>query len=167
MKKDKILSALFLALTTSSLLISAASANSSWVWVSETRPYDVLPFVIIATLLIETLAVNYLPGIQNLPQVFWRVALGNVLSFAMPYLGAAAGVGPIASSFLQSYEKYPYYHVGTMFLIVTLAVELPVVFTLCRYTERKKDLLFTILAANLVTTVLTALVERTLCYGHW
>ena len=36
------------------LLVSipqVVSANSSWIWISETRPYDLLPIVIILTLL--------------------------------------------------------------------------------------------------------------------
>lgn len=33
-------------------------ANSSWVWISETRPFDVLPWVAAVTILIEAAAVR-------------------------------------------------------------------------------------------------------------
>ena len=36
-----------------------AFANSSWVWISETRPDDLLPFVIAGTLIIEIIEKDY------------------------------------------------------------------------------------------------------------
>jgi len=166
MKPSRSRSAL-LILATAPLLISTASANSSWVWVSETRPYDVLPFVIVITLLVEVLAIRYIANIQNLSAILWRVSLGNALSFAAPYLAVAASSSQMGYSFREMYEHLPHYHVGTVFLLLTLAVELPVVLSLRKYTEHKKELLFTIVTANVITTVFTAIVERTLCYGRW
>ena len=34
------------------------SANSSWVWISQTRPYDVLPWVALVTIIIETICLK-------------------------------------------------------------------------------------------------------------
>ena len=53
MKKYKHLSALLLILIFMPVLMLNVYANSSWVWISETRPYDILPFVIVITLVIE------------------------------------------------------------------------------------------------------------------
>ena len=44
------------------LLPMTASANSSWRWLSEARPYDVLPFVAVITITIETAALWYVLG---------------------------------------------------------------------------------------------------------
>lgn len=41
-------------------------ANSSWVWISERRPYDLLPMVIVVTLVIEILGINFVAGIKKL-----------------------------------------------------------------------------------------------------
>ena len=77
--------------TITALLVFAFSftafANSSWAWISETRPYDVLPFVAIATLAIETAALNLILKIGNWHKVFSGVLIGNLISFAVPYIG--------------------------------------------------------------------------------
>jgi hypothetical protein len=68
----------------------------------------------------------------------------------------------------QIIDRGPYYSIGTAFLILTVAIELPVVyFMLKNSSESKNKLAITIVLANIVTTALVAVVERTLCYGHW
>ena len=56
MKKYKLISAFIISLFSLPLFNLTAFANSSWVWISETRPYDVLPWVAIGTLIIETIS---------------------------------------------------------------------------------------------------------------
>ena len=60
-----------------------AYADSSWHWISDTRPYDVLPYVIVMTLAIETfsivllgkpctlcvLVLVWIPGRWNIPNI--------------------------------------------------------------------------------------------------
>ena len=58
MKKFNTLSAVLSALILSFAFSVSASANSSWVWITQTRPYDVLPFVIVGTLVAETLLID-------------------------------------------------------------------------------------------------------------
>lgn len=63
-----------------------AYANSSWRWISDTRPYDVLPFVIIITLAAETISIIKFSHIGNKVKTFLIVLIGNILSFAAPYI---------------------------------------------------------------------------------
>ena len=146
-----------------------ASANSSWVWISETRPYDILPFVIVGTLLIETLAVNILSKIDNWYKTFFAVLVGNIISFIAPYIGYSNSLySQIGYTLSQIIDRGPYYTVGVAFLILTIVIELPIVyFMLKKSVESKKKLAVTIVLVNIVTTALVALIERLLCYGHW
>ena len=146
-----------------------AFANSSWVWISETRPYDVLPFVAIATLIIETAALNGFLKIGNWHRVFTGVLIGNLISFAVPYIGYS-NTTPY-SDYLTHHEilnRGPFYTVGTAFLIMTLAVELPFMyFWLKKSVKNKKLLVLVTVIANVVTTAMVAVVERILCEGHY
>ena len=152
-----------------SALALPAFANSSWVWISETRPFDLLPAEIAGTLLIEVAAV--LLSLQR--RRFWKalffVTLGNLLSFAAPYLyillvTAVEGI----YSFSKFIDHWPYYTVGVIFLIVTVAIELPVVWLALRKdAKNQRRFAWIIIAVNVLTTGLTALAERLLCRGSW
>lgn len=146
-----------------------AFANSSWAWISETRPYDVLPFVAIATLIIETAALNGFLKIGNWHRVFTGVLIGNLISFAVPYIGYS-NTTPYADylSLPEILNRGPFYTVGTAFLIMTLAVELPFMyFWLKKDVKNKRLLVLVTVLANVVTTAMVAVVERVLCEGHW
>ena len=43
------------------LLPANAFADSSWVWISEKRPFDILPWVAVGTILIEWLSIWLIP----------------------------------------------------------------------------------------------------------
>ena len=170
MKKYKLFSMPVISVLGVSVFPMLASANSSWVWISETRPYDILPFVIIGTLLIETVAVNLVSKIGNWYKTFFAVLVGNIISFAVPYIGYsnATPYSDAGYTLSQIINHGPYYTVGTAFLLLTLIIELPVVyFLLKKDADNKKKLALCIVLANIVTTVLVAIVERTLCYGRW
>lgn len=146
-----------------------AFANSSWVWISETRPYDVLPFVAIATLIIETAALNGFLKIGNWHRVFTGVLIGNLISFAVPYIGYS-NTTPYAGYYTltQILQRGPFYTVGAAFLIITVAVELPFMyFWLKKSVKNKKLLVLVTVVANVVTTAMVALVERLLCEGYY
>lgn len=146
-----------------------AFANSSWVWISETRPYDVLPFVAIATLIIETAALNGFLKIGNWHRVFTGVLIGNLISFAVPYIGYS-NTTPYADylSLPEILNRGPFYTVGTAFLIMTLAVELPFMyFWLKKDVKNKRLLVLVTVLANVVTTAMVALVERLFCEGYY
>ena len=154
-----------------------AFANSSWVWISETRPDDLLPFVIAGTLIIEILAVRCVAGIKKLRKIIPVTVIANMVSFAAPYFLVAVTVqmdnetvpnGETLYTVEEMLEKWPTYTVGLSFLIMTLACEMPIVYNILKKdTEQRKKLFLVIIGSNLLTTVLTAVVERTLCYGRW
>lgn len=169
MKKYKLFSLSVISLLGALMFAVSASANSSWVWISETRPYDILPFVVAGTLLIETVAVNLVSKVGNWYKTFFAVFVGNIISFIAPYIGYSNSLyGQMGYTLSQIIDRGPYYTVGTVFLLLTLIIELPVVyFLLKKDADNKKKLAVTIVLANIVTTVLVAVVERTLCYGRW
>ena len=142
-------------------------ANSSWVWLTDTRPYYILPYVIVATLLIETLAINYIPKTKKPIRVFIIVLIANLLSFAAPYIWTIIDPNAIYH-FPEAIEHYPYYTICLEYFIITIVVELPVVFfSLKKYAEKEKVLLLTVLGANALTTIFVAVIERKICYGQW
>ena len=169
MKKYKLFSLSVISLLGALMFTVSASANSSWVWISETRPYDILPFVVVGTLLIETVAVNLVSKVGNWYKTFFAVFVGNIISFIAPYIGYSNSLyGQMGYTLSQIIDRGPYYTVGTAFLLLTLIIELPVVyFMLKKDADSKKKLAVTIVLANIVTTALVAVVERTLCYGRW
>lgn len=168
MKRSHTLSVAILAVLFSLLLSTTAFADSSWVWISETRPHDVLPWVAIATLAIETWMLCHFCKIDKTFKVFCIVVLGNLLSFSAPYVMAA--LDEVHADFLFSLEHWPYYITGTAGLLVTVAVELPVEYSLLKKQvpeQRQTHLLSMVIAANVLTTVMVAIVERIFCRGHW
>ena len=146
------------------------SANSSWCWISETRPYDVLPVVAIATILIECGMINRCTRPKNYHVILAYVSIANLLSFICPYiinycrLIGVRGYQPISDMF----EHWPAYTVGICFFIMTIVVELPIVyFELKKRTDNTKKIKGIIVLANVITTIMVAVVERLICQGHW
>ncbi len=166
MKKYRVLSSVLYAFIFVFLFATSVSANSSWRWISQTRPHDLLPLVVMLTLVIEVVSINFIPKVNALSKTIFFVMLANVLSFAAPYL--LEYVTPSLYTFEQTLEHSPFYIVGVVYLIITLIVEIPTVyFGLKKTSCNSKKLLFTVISANVVTTVLTAIMERTLCKGAW
>lgn len=169
MKTYKYLSTAGLTAVLLSLFSVTAFANSSWVWISETRPYDVLPFVAAATLIIETAALNGFLKIGNWHKTFVGVLIGNLISFAVPYIGYS-NTTPYAGYYTlgQILNRGPFYTVGGAFLIITVLVELPFMyFWLKKNVTDKKKLIIVTVVANVVTTAMVALCERLFCEGHY
>ena len=164
--------AIYLALFISTFLIlypSAVYANSSWHWLT-VSPMLLLPFAILFTLLIETVAVVRFGKVANPKKVILIVSLGNLLSFVAPYLERAYRFIPTSGGFslLAAFNKGPYYMILFGYLVLTLLVELPVVYLLLRKdTSRQKDLIKAILLSNIATTLLVAVLERIICVGNW
>lgn len=148
------------------LMPTIAYANSSWHWISEKRPYDVLPFVIVLTLIIETLSIIFAAGVkQNKLKAFIVVLIGNILSFAAPYISATTDV---IYTFRQMLEHLPFYTVSFWYLAITLIIEIPVVYNCLKNNAKsKKLLLLTIICTNIITTLMTYAAEHLFCYGEW
>lgn len=155
----------------SSALCIHASANSSWKWVSETRPYDILPFIIALTLIIETLAYIYIAKIKRPIKVFAVAAIANHLSFLAPYiLGYIGYTGELTYTFDYALEHLPYYTIGIEYFLATILVEFPVIwFSLKNDVRENKTVRFvlTIIGVNVVTTLICAAAERAAAYGVW
>ncbi len=168
MKKQKIFSTIIIFLFLLQIFTLTAFANSSWFWISETRPYDVLPWVAIGTLIIETISLMIFAKMEKSFEVFAVVTIANAISFAAPYLGKLL----IYYSEKMPYEKYlenwPSYTVGILFCIATVLIELPIVyFSLRKNAVSRKKFVITIIIINIVTTILVAIIERIFCVGRW
>lgn len=138
-----------------------ACANSSWVWIAETRPIDILPFVVVGTLVFETMVILFMARPQNKKKALAVICLGNLLSFLAPYVLRFLGEVQV-----PTFGKY--YIVGTIFLAATLAVEFPIeYYMLVKDSQRKRWLVAAIILANIVSTGSVALIERTFCRGYW
>ena len=151
------------------LFPSSVYANSSWHWVT-VSPMVVLPFAIIFTLLIETASVVKFGKVANSKKAFLVVALANLLSFIAPYLVRAYHFIPTSGGFsiMAAFNKGPYYMILSGYLILTIIVELPVVYQMFKKaTSNKKSLITAILLSNIVTTLLVAVFERIICVGRW
>ena len=155
-----------------------AFANSSWQWISSTRPLDLLPVVIIVTLLIEIIAVNYIAKVKTLKRVIPVVSLANLSSFLVPYIWL--GISPYNVYSLYTPEEglfysinytaqaTPTFTISFSYLLITLFVETPIVYLLLRKNvPNRKVLAAVIIAANILTTVITFAVERIFCHGKW
>ena len=167
MKKYRFLSCSLVSMAMIVLFPTTASANSSWYWISEQRPYDLLPLVMILTLIIEVCAADQLTGVDRLPKTLFLVLIANALSFSAPYLLNYALSHPVYT-FSQMLDRVPIFIVGSWYLLLTLAVELPVVYLgLRKDTDNRNKLLLVLMLSNLATTLLVAALERFLCQGSW
>ena len=101
--------------------------------------------------------------------LFTGVLIGNLISFAVPYIGYS-NTTPYAGYYTltQILNRGPFYTVGAAFLIITIMVELPFMYFWLRkdVTNKKKLILVTVLV-NIITTALVALTERLLCEGYY
>ena len=175
MKKDRILPTFVSVALLMIMLPVTAFANSSWVWFTYTRPYDLLPFIITITLFIEIISINYLTGVNSLPRVIPVVTFANLISFLAPYVfmgmekdsNYASDNGFFAT--IESITDHlPIYIVGLKFLLITVLFEAPIVYFFCRKKAKsRKTLLIVILASNAVTTAIAAVIEHMICIGEW
>lgn len=168
MKRDGVISLITISAGLFFLCPTITYADSSWIWISETRPYDVLPWAAILTIAIETFSINYFPRVHKLPKTFCMVTLANLLSFAAPYLINLFLYDSSGFAFSKYLEHWPSYTVGLVYGFMTVAVELPVVYgALKKNAGNKRNLLLTIICSNAVTTCMVAIMERFFCQGSW
>ncbi len=169
MKKNNFCMSFFTALIMSLSFSVTAFANSSWRWITESRPYDVLPFVIVFTLFTETYFIKHFCNIERTDRVFIPVFIGNIISYAMPYITDALIVrSEHLYTLSEFWDRGHFYTVGTVFLLMTLVAEIPVVYAfLKKKATNPKTLLKAAFAVNVLTTVIVALTERIICRGRW
>ncbi len=171
MKNEKPFVTGALALLMLPLFSLSAWADSSWVWISETRPVDVLPWVAAATILIESVWIGRCLDRSLRPRVFLAVCIANLISFLAPYLLMSLSNLRMGYSFAEALQKqadhWPSWTIGGGYLALTLLTEAFVYFLFEKKAERPRRLLRAFLLSNTVTTVLSFAAERLLCHGHW
>ena len=148
------------------ILPQAVFADSSWCWLTDTRPFDILPPVALATIVIEVLAIWLIPNTGKLMKTAVAVILANAASFLLPY--ALLLNDPVYPKFDDMLNAGPNYIVGAGFVILTLVLEIPIVYNLLKkHVDSKKKLLWSIIGSNIVTTAMVAVIERIVTDGYW
>ena len=149
------------------LIPQSIYADSSWYWISEKRPFDILPFVAIGTILIEVMWIRYATRMKELGKVVFVVVVANLVSFVAPYIIEYLSMSWYGS-FFDVIDSSPMFTVNVGFLLLTLVVEIPIVYNLLKkYVANKKMLMWHTLYANVATTMMVVIVERLICSGLW
>lgn len=175
--KRKLL-ALFVAVMFVFAFPLTASANSSWHWLSSKRPLDLLPIVIIVTLVIEVVSINYIAKVNSLKRVIPVVLIANLISFLIPYIWLGISPDNVYSIFTSetglfdaidyTVQHSPTFTVSLFYLLITLLAETPIVYLSFRKKAPNKKILFiVVISANIITTLITFAVERIFCNGQW
>jgi len=157
-----------IALSSLMLLVSsqAVFADSSWCWLTDTRPFDILPPVALATIVIEVLAIWLIPQTRKFIKTAAAVILANAASFLLPY--SVLVFNQVYPEFEDALNAGPNYIVGFGFVMLTLLIEIPIVYNLLkRHVGSKKKLLWSIVGSNIVTTAMVAVIERMVTDGYW
>ena len=142
-------------------------ANSSWMWLTDTRPFDVLPPVAMATIVVEVLAIWLISDTGRLLKTTAVVAAANAFSFLFPFFILLV-TDPWYGTFQQKLDAGPTYILNGIFLLLTITMELPVVYCLLRNDAKsRKKLIVTIIAANAATTIMVAFAEHLMMTGYY
>ena len=149
------------------LLPVNAFADSSWVWISEKRPFDILPWVALGTILIEWLSIWLIPKTGHALKVLGVVMIANAASFLLPYVFLKASLSWYGT-FEHILDSGPHYIVSGVFLLLTIIIEMPIVYNVLKSkVQDKKMLRLTIIVSNVITTAGVAIIERLITEGHW
>ncbi|KJS87729.1 MAG: hypothetical protein JM58_03440 [Peptococcaceae bacterium BICA1-8] len=148
-----------------------AYANSSWHWVTYS-PKKILPYAVIITLLIETVGIKTLGKINNWSKTLAVVTLANMMSFIFPYFERAlrhrATAGEFIWAWKSAFDSGPYYMIMLGYLLLTLVFEIPIVYYfLKKYAKNTRNLLYTIVSVNIITTLCVFIMERIISQGQW
>ena len=152
---------------------SFAYANSSWIWLTDNRPWDILPWVAAATIIIEAFAIWWIPKTGHFVRVLITAILANLASFLIPVFVWYSADRFMYDTFQSYLDKMSYFVnlsvEGFMgYLGFTLLIEIPmVVLSLFFITEKRKTLVLTVIGANVVTTAMVAVIERLYADGIW
>ena len=159
---------LILTISLGTILIpQVAFADSSWIWVTDKRPFDILPAVAAATIIIEVLAIWLIPHTGRFIKTSVVVVTANAVSFLFPFFLVLV-TDTWYGSFQHKLDHWPHYIVGGLFLFITLLLEVPITYLLLKKdVKNTRTLLITIIATNVVTTAMVAVVERLITDGYW
>ncbi|KPU46262.1 hypothetical protein OXPF_01070 [Oxobacter pfennigii] len=147
-------------------------ANSSWHWVT-VIPMKVLPLAIILTLAIETWGVIVYGKVEEKVRAFVIVTFANIASFVAPYIYSTYRLNRFYCSgwdyaWERSFNSGPNYAIRLVYLMLTLCIEVPLVYLLLKNrSKNRKKLLFIVIIVNVITTIVVAVLERLICRGRW
>ncbi len=164
MKKYNFLSSFLVALIlifTFPVVISA----SSWTWMSDVRPYHVLPLTIIVASAVESLSLIFIAKVSRKAKAIFFTTLFNMISFATPYVAmllfADDGLAGLETN--NPYGLLRIAYVGLILFFEWIALFI----ALGDYVKSEKRLILTIFGSNAVTTVLVIIIENILAPGSF
>ena len=124
------------------LFSATVYANSSWHWLTKS-PFDILPYVVILTLLIEYVIIKWVNSITCSFRLFIIVCLANMASFLLPYAVWFIPDDSRIYTFEMAIRSIPIYTVGGFYLFLTLIAEIPIVYVgIKKFVTDKKGYLF-------------------------
>ena len=98
----------------------------------------------------------------GLPAISWPSA--NV-SFDAAFLKASLSW---YGTFDHILDSGPHYIVSGAFLLLTIIIEMPIVYNVLKSNVQSKRMLqITIIVSNIITTAGVAVIERLITEGHW
>ena len=119
------------------------------------------------TIVIEYLMIKNILHIQNKKRVLIAVCISNLVSFMVPYFAIYYQDG-VNERINQKIESIHFYTINNEYLLMTLIIECPNDYEIVEdEIHDKKKSLGVIAAANVVTTVMVAAIERIACRGSW
>jgi len=167
MRKNNKMTLVLIMIVVIALFPLNAFADSSWIWISEKRPFDILPWVAIGTILIEWLSIWLIPKTGQALKALGTVTLANAASFLLPYAFLKASLSWYGT-FDHILDSGPHYIVSGVFLLLTIIIEMPIVYNVLKSNVQSKRMLqITIIVSNIITTAGVAVIERLITEGHW
>ena len=167
MRKNNKMTLVLIMIVVIALFPLNAFADSSWIWISEKRPFDILPWVAIGTILIEWLSIWLIPKTGQALKALGTVTLANAASFLLPYAFLKASLSWYGT-FDHILDSGPHYIVSGVFLLLTIIIEMPIVYNVLKSNVQSKRMVqITIIVSNISTTAGVAVIERVITEGHW
>ena len=167
MRKNNKMTLVLIMIVVIALFPLNAFADSSWIWISEKRPFDILPWVAIGTILIEWLSIWLIPKTGQALKALGTVTLANAASFLLPYAFLKASLSWYGT-FDHILDSGPHYIVSGVFLLLTIIIEMPIVYNVLKSNVQSKRMLqITIIVSNIITTAGVAVIERLITEGYW
>jgi hypothetical protein len=147
-------------------------ANSSWYWFAG-NPITILPYIIIGTLFVEIFSLIMFNKIKQKILFAITVIIANFASFLLPYIYMGLNDEmELNYGFIEmlnyNIDKLPMYIINIGYLIVTLVIEIPIVYAIFNNkVENKRKFICSIAIINIITTIIIAIIEHIIYKGKW
>ena len=101
------------------------------------------------------------------PSLEMIVMIANAASFILPYVFLKSELSWYGT-FDHILDSGPNYIVSGVFLLLTIIIEMPIVYNVLKSNVQSKRMLqITIIVSNIITTAGVAVIERLITEGHW